>query len=104
MFPLTDAADNVAETEVETDLLEGVGEPLPTTEHLSPPEATSSTSGGSGMTCSSWTTAINCVKTMKVETKYVTNLKEDDEVYVPLVKDRMLKMVTGANTCMTRVS
>ena len=46
---------NVADTEVETDLLEEVGEPLLTIEPSSPPEATSSTIGGSRMTCSSWT-------------------------------------------------
>ena len=41
---------------------------------------------------------------MKEETKNVTNVKEDDEVYIPIVKDCMLKMETGANTCMSRVS
>ena len=29
---------------------------------------------------------------MKEETKNVTNVKEDDEVYIPIVKDLMLEM------------
>ena len=34
----------------------------------------------------------NGVKTKKVKKENVTNIKEEDEVYVPIVKDPMLKI------------
>ena len=39
----------------------------------------------------------NGVKTMKEESENVTNGKEDDEVYIPIVKDCMLRMKQELN-------
>ena len=41
---------------------------------------------------------------MKEEMKNVTNVKEDDEVYIPIVKDCKLKLDQKLTTCMSRVS
>jgi len=41
---------------------------------------------------------------MEEETKNVTNVKEDDEVYIPIVKDRKVKLEQELTTHMSRVS
>jgi len=41
---------------------------------------------------------------MKEETKNVINVKEDDEVYIPIVKNCMLNLELEITTCMSRVS
>ena len=42
---------------------------------------------------------------MEEETKNVTNVKEDDEVYIPIVNNCMLNLeVEKLTTCMSRVS
>ena len=39
----------------------------------------------------------NGAKTMEDQKEIVTNVKEDDEVYIPIVKNRLLNLEVGAN-------